>query len=268
MRFRAAVLHLVLVGLGIGLALGLTEVVLVTADVEALPDSGRPWEIPSDRYGWSYRPGATFTYNGRYERFRSRSTINAQGLRERDYAYDKPDGVVRILILGDSLTASLEVPLRQTWHELLETQLSSMPGGRPVEVIAAGIQGWSTDQEYLYYLHEGVRYLPDLVLLQFYPNDVYGDGLKVQQIGRLSAAPKKPFFLVRDGRLVQIPAVAPGGTEPQPGRVDPPPVRRQLRPFARSRSYLYGHLRTYRLASRVKRVRSGGAGPVDPFCYD
>lgn len=41
-----------------------------------------------------------------------------------------------------------------------------------VEVINAGITGYSTDQEYLLYKAEGVRYSPQVVLLFFYYNDI------------------------------------------------------------------------------------------------
>src|SRR3990172_5801113 len=202
---RQAAIHLVLIAVGVALALALAEILMIVADIAPVRSSGRTWEVPNALYGWSYLPGATFKYDGRYERFRAPGKINSKGLREREYTYEKKNGIFRVLVLGDSYTASFEVPLKRTWHEILEAELNKRnlaPAG--VEIIAAGIQAWSTDQEYLYYLHEGYRYHPDLVLLQFFANDIYGDGVEVQRLPRLSRARKKPFFVVRDRRLVRI----------------------------------------------------------------
>jgi hypothetical protein len=57
-----------------------------------------------------------------------------------------------------------------------------LPG---VQVINAGVSGYGTDQEYLYYLDEGHRFRPDLVLLVFYPND-FSENLLVYDNGLIS----------------------------------------------------------------------------------
>jgi lysophospholipase L1-like esterase len=252
---------LVLMGVGAILALVLAEAALTAANIAPSRPRGRSWGMQNEAYGWGYRPGATFTYDGRLEKFGAPGKINSNGLREREYAYEKPDGVYRILILGDSFTASLEVPLEQTWHELLEEALNTPQSARRVEVIAAGIQGWSTDQEYLYYMHEGHKYRPDLILVQFYPNDIYGNGVEVQRLTRVPTETDKPFFVLEDdGRLMltdpfrterMAPQAAPAGS-----------------PVQRAKTFLRTRLRTYRLVAQVRQARQGGQRVRVPFCYE
>jgi len=98
------------------------------------------------------------------------------------------------LILGDSFTASLEVPFKQTWHEILEDRLNAKGEGPPnprIEIIAAGVQAWGTDQRLLYYRYEGYRYDPDMVVVQFFQNDVF-DNVRVGG---------KPRFVLDGDRL-------------------------------------------------------------------
>src|SRR5262249_31296523 len=59
------------------------------------------------------------------------------------------------------------------------------------DVINAGVPGYSTAQEMLFYEQEGQRYRPDLVLLVVVPNDLT-DNLD----------PRGPRFRLDDGRLV------------------------------------------------------------------
>jgi lysophospholipase L1-like esterase len=243
--------------MGVVLALGVTEALLTAANIAPARRRGAPWGLPNEVYGWGYRPGATFTYDGTYEKFGSPSKINSKGLREREYAYEKPAGVFRVLVLGDSLTTSLEVPLEQTWHELLEAEVNKAGGGSGrVEVIAAAIQGWSTDQQYLYYLHEGFKYTPDIVLVQFYANDIYGNGVEVQKLTRVPTETNKPFFVLDEGRLVLT----------DPFRTEPPPPQ-TAGPVERAKAVLRDHLRTYRLAAQVRQGPERRRNPRVPFCY-
>jgi lysophospholipase L1-like esterase len=97
--------------------------------------------------------------------------INAQGMRaDRDYPYEKPPGVRRIVSLGDSFTAGYEVDLKDTFSAVLERELRAQ--GVRVEVLNAGVSGYSTAEEYLYLERELLRYSPDLVLVNFYGNDL------------------------------------------------------------------------------------------------
>src|SRR5262249_2400221 len=88
--------------------------------------------------------------------------------------YGKLEGTFRILVLGDSFVEAMHVPLAATFgHVLQELLASDGRAGRRIEIITAGVSGYGTASEVLYFEREGKRYEPDLVLLAFYPgNDV------------------------------------------------------------------------------------------------
>src|SRR5262249_24998751 len=63
--------------------------------------------------------------------------INSKGLRaDREYSYEKPAGVKRIVCLGDSFTAGYEVDVEDCFTRVLERELTAR--GRKVEVLNAG----------------------------------------------------------------------------------------------------------------------------------
>ncbi len=105
--------------------------------------------------------------------------INSQGMRaNRDYPKEKPAGVKRILSLGDSFTIGYEVEVEQCFSSVLERTLRAM-GHENLEVLNAGVSGYSTAEECLYLERELLQYDPDLVLVSFYTNDLQ-DNLRTE----------------------------------------------------------------------------------------
>lgn len=122
-----------------------------------------PWGI---RYN---QPGATYRHRSGDGAWNFR--INDQGMRaDRDYAYQKPPGEVRVLSLGDSYTIGYEVDVEQTFSAVLERELRE--AGLDAVVMNAGVSGFSTAEAAVYLERELLRYDPDLVVLSFYPNDL------------------------------------------------------------------------------------------------
>jgi hypothetical protein len=141
--------------------------------------------------GWSKKPGAVG--HRKTPEFDVTYKINELGLRDSDTtAYAKPAGTYRVLFLGDSFTLGYTVEEHDLFVEQLHEAWKSE--GRAVDVVNAGTEGWSTDQEVEWYLSEGVKYAPDLVLLFPYENDLYWNGQT--QYARFP----KPRFGV-DGKL-------------------------------------------------------------------
>ncbi|MCP5348417.1 MAG: GDSL-type esterase/lipase family protein [Gammaproteobacteria bacterium] len=104
-----------------------------------------------------------------------RFQTNSQGFRNiQDFSYEKPEGVVRIVSLGDSHTQGYEVHQDYTFSAVLEKYLARQ--GIEAEVINTGVSGFSNAEELLLLQHEMVKYQPDFVLLGFYLND-YQDNL-------------------------------------------------------------------------------------------
>lgn len=101
---------------------------------------------------------------------------NSQGFRnDEDYPYDKPQGVLRVLSLGDSHTQGYEVRQDQTYSAVLERYLGKH--GVPAQVINTGVSGFSTAEELVLLENELIRYAPDYVVLGFFANDLE-DNLK------------------------------------------------------------------------------------------
>ena len=125
------------------------------------------------KLGWSKTPGkaverSTAEFDITFE-------INALGLRD-DPMEDtrKPDGVFRTVMLGDSFVLGFTVDRRDLFVDHLERWWGEE--GRSVEVLNAGTEGWSTDQEVLWFLEHGVDFQPDLVCIFPYENDIYWAG--------------------------------------------------------------------------------------------
>lgn len=137
------------------------------------PDAIRnPFARYDPQLGWSKPPGSS----GLLVRpeYRVRLTINSRGLRGPERDYVKPAGVRRVLLLGDSFTEGFTVEEPESVRARLEAALDAAGGARH-EVVNGGTTGWGTDQEYLWYRLEGRRYAPDVVVVLFYYNDLYGD---------------------------------------------------------------------------------------------
>ena len=122
-----------------------------------------PWGIRYNDPGSEYRHQSA---DGTWE-FR----INRQGMRDdRDFGYEKPPGVKRIVSLGDSFTIGYEVDVDQTFSSVLEKQLGD--AGYDVQVLNAGVSGFSTAEEALYLERELLKYDPDVVVLSYFVNDL------------------------------------------------------------------------------------------------
>lgn len=100
------------------------------------------------------------------------SYLNADGMREPGITIEKPAGVYRIALLGDSQIEAIQVPLEKSYGKLLEKQLTEILH-RPVEVLNFGVSGYSTVQEYLLMKRNAFKYQPDMVLLGYDGRDMF-----------------------------------------------------------------------------------------------
>jgi len=122
------------------------------------------------KLGWVKTPGTT-THRKSSE-FDITFAVNSLGLRDDEMASPaKPAGTYRVIALGDSFVLGYTVDRQDLFVDELEKAWQSE--GRPVDVINAGTEGYSTDQEVLWLDLDGQRFQPDLVLLFAYENDLY-----------------------------------------------------------------------------------------------
>ena len=125
--------------------------------------------------GWQFRPGARGSYTTLAGTpVEHEITINSYGLRDVEFSMEKLAGTKRIILLGDSFFAALEVPLHSTSQSIIEENLSPDPSvGTRAQVVNMSVQGFATDQQVRWYEARGSEFSPDLVLLAFFiGNDV------------------------------------------------------------------------------------------------
>ena len=123
-----------------------TLLVLFASDRALLSWLGLPlWEAdPVLRF--RHRPGAIGSWGPAFDDKPIR--INRLGFHDDEFPTRKPDGELRILVLGDSVVMGHGVLASEAFPNRLEAMLGAAnPGGfRSFQVINAGVQGYSTYQ--------------------------------------------------------------------------------------------------------------------------
>jgi len=121
--------------------------------------------------GYSMRENLDSIYKDRYRKYRI--TTNSKGLRSPETSYSKPDGVYRIVVLGDSFTFGHGVNDHETFSRCLDRRLNS--GKRKYEVINAGVSGYGSWEQLEWLKTEGYKYNPDLIITAFCENNDFLD---------------------------------------------------------------------------------------------
>jgi hypothetical protein len=123
-----------------------------------------------ERLGWSKIPGNTI--ERRVAGSSITFAINENGLRDDPgVGPGKEPGTFRVVMLGDSFVLGYTVNREDLFVDQLEGWWRAEE--RRIDVVNTGTEGWSTDQEVLWFLENGKAYEPDLVLLFPYENDIY-----------------------------------------------------------------------------------------------
>ena len=181
---RRLTVNLGLALLAVSLTLGALEIALRVLDVRtASYHAIAGFTVNDPALGWRLAPSRETVFQGAH--FAVHVSQNAEGLRDRHYPYARDAGRRRILVLGDSVVWCWGVEQADCFTERLEAALPD------TDVINAGVPGYSTAQEMLFYEREGRKYRPDLVILVVVPNDLT-DNLDA----------RGPRFRVDGGRLV------------------------------------------------------------------
>ena len=146
------------------------------------PQSG--YSITSASWGWTHVPNSKVTYYKEAPEFhldiRNRPypipiKYNSKGLREFEYDYKKENNVFRILILGDSWAEDMGSFFDNLHTKWLERKLNKMGYDYKIEVINGGHYAFDNANEYMFYLNEGKKYSPDIVIVMFTGDTAGGD---------------------------------------------------------------------------------------------
>jgi hypothetical protein len=100
--------------------------------------------------------------------------VNSQGLRGPETTVDKPGGVRRLAVLGDSVAFGYWVAERDGFPRQLEGLLQGRTGGERVEVLDFGVPGYNLDQEIETLRAKALEFAPDVVVVAFCLNDLEG----------------------------------------------------------------------------------------------
>jgi hypothetical protein len=181
---------LALIVFGFGLALGLADIGVRLAN-RWFPyfycyDAYRGWGLNPGAHGWYRREGVAYV------------RINNEGFRGPDYPQRKPQGVIRVAVLGDSYVEAIQVPEDKTFTAIIAREFSDCPvlGGKRVEAMNFGVDGYGTAQELVTLQRKVWQYSPDIVVLAiFLGNDVRNNSVV------LEGDQCRPFYSNRDGRL-------------------------------------------------------------------
>jgi len=112
------------------------------------------------------RPGARVRAEVEYR-------IDALGLRGPETTVEKPAGVRRLAVLGDSIAFGYWVAETDGFPRQLEGMLRQSAGGR-VEVLDFAVPGYNLDQEIETLRTKSLAFSPDVVVVAFCLNDLEG----------------------------------------------------------------------------------------------
>lgn len=168
----------------------------------------KPYVEPDPLIGYRYSPGTRMSLprpgGGHYE-----IAVNRDGIRsDREFTRDKPAGVTRIVVLGDSMAAGQFVSNRQRFSELLERRRQG------VEIINLALEGSGTDQQVLLYEHVGLQFEHDLVVLLPFLQNIRRNMAAAREAidpatGGIVLRPKPRFELIGDRLVLHPPSGGP-----------------------------------------------------------
>jgi tetratricopeptide (TPR) repeat protein len=131
-------------------------------------------------------------------------STNSHGQRDVERSLEKPPGIRRILLLGDSVVEGVGI---RDLDDTISRQLESLyPDGR-TEVLNFGVSSYCTKAEVALLEEKGLAFRPDVVVLIFVRNDYENFNQEAFQLGAIAERPAaaKHLFIRSDlFRLMSI----------------------------------------------------------------
>jgi tetratricopeptide (TPR) repeat protein len=128
---------------------------------------------------------------------------NSHGQRDRERTLQKPDGVRRILLLGDSVVEGYG--LRES--ETISRQLEDLYPDGSTEVLNFGVSAYCTRAEIELLEVKGLRFDPDVVVLVFVENDFDNFNREAFPLGQTIDRPAVVKALFRRSHLFRLASV-------------------------------------------------------------
>ncbi len=157
--------------------------------------SSKPPIIFDEIIGYKYAPSSVVTVFREGEKINNKT--NSIGFLDEEHHYKKLPGIYRIVFLGDSFTEAVNVLREKIFPEILEKELNKIHRDK-IEIINLGKSGFGTAHEYLALKEYGLKFSPDLVVLNFFiGNDIENNYYKL-------TTSLDPGFNIIEERLVQV----------------------------------------------------------------
>ncbi|HKQ60820.1 MAG TPA: SGNH/GDSL hydrolase family protein [Candidatus Polarisedimenticolaceae bacterium] len=194
-RLRAGAQNLALLAGALSIALLLAE-----AGTRLFTDIQPPISRRHPVVGRTYRPHYVGVRHVSESGHEVRLRFDRDGFRGPDRPYERPAGVRRLALIGDSIVAAIGCQEEDTAAAVLERLLRASQPEVRWEVLNFGVSGSSTGQELVLWRELASRYHPDLVVVGYFAGNDFADNSR-----RLTQSPRIYFRLDDAGRLEQLP---------------------------------------------------------------
>jgi hypothetical protein len=160
--------------LSVFLMLAILEAVLRVSKIQPGLGTARGLYLEDPYAGFRLKPN--FEGLNSEKEYQVTLRTNANGFRaNRDYAAEKPEGIVRVAVLGDSFTEGSGVQNGETFPDVMQEEL-----GASYEVLNMGVGNYGTVNEVAFLKHYGLNYHPDVVILaMFLGNDIVNNNSRI-----------------------------------------------------------------------------------------
>lgn len=161
-------------------------------------------DYDSDRF-WKLKPDISI--NDPQNVFWQGTVSNSLGFRSPEFSLERTPGSLRVVCFGDSSTFGIGSKMQDTWPSQLRTIIQEdyrFTAVENVEVINAGVPGYSSYQGLQHMRQEIDRLKPDLVMASYANNDFWHWDQTTDEDHAKDLADSKGFSpLLTDSRLAQ-----------------------------------------------------------------
>jgi len=152
------------------------------------PEQERAYSLRPNAEGWSVDEADVYI------------RINSDGMRDRERPISRPPQTLRVAVIGSSEAEARQVPLEETFKEVMNRDLSRQlePRGWHADVLNFGVPSFTFSQEYLTLRNHVWKYTPQVVILLFSARPV----LKTTRAFAESELQGAPVYVLQNGKLV------------------------------------------------------------------
>src|SRR5689334_7221438 len=164
------------------------------APPERLAKYARLDQMPARAFRYRPHPHLVYALNEGFESGDGRNRHNAHGTRGPDFVVPKPPGTYRIVCVGGSTTYETGVADDARTYPARMGELLRTEHGRPdVEVIDAGVPGYTSFETLILVALRVLEWQPDLVLYYDNTNDVHARLVRPELFASDAIGYRKPW---------------------------------------------------------------------------